>query len=93
MHFQGGKLGKIGSALGTPLVNDECTKNKLRVSYAHISVEVDITQYLYKDINIKDMKGKCMKQPVEYEWKPFFCEKFQKVGHNCTTRPQMKTTK
>lgn len=45
LHLWGAKsLGKIGSALGTPLCTDECTANKLRVSYARILVEVDIAQ-------------------------------------------------
>lgn len=48
------RLSKIRSALGKPLVTDECTTNKLRMSYAQILIEVDITQKLAKDITIKD---------------------------------------
>ncbi|CAJ2631940.1 unnamed protein product [Trifolium pratense] len=76
-------LSKIGSALGTPLVTDECTANKFRISYARILVEVDITQELATEITIKDSEGGRMKQPVEYEWKPTFCDKCQKFGHQC----------
>lgn len=36
-------LGKIGSAVGNPLFTDECTTVKLRVSYARLLVEVDVT--------------------------------------------------
>lgn len=39
-------LSKIGSAIGNPFVTDECTTNKLRVFYARMLVEVDITQEL-----------------------------------------------
>ncbi|KAI5445140.1 hypothetical protein KIW84_013409 [Lathyrus oleraceus] len=71
------------SAIGAPVVTDECTTNKLIVSYAHILVEVDITQPLVKEIAIKDCEGRKMKQVVEYEWKPLYCEKCQKMGHQC----------
>lgn len=65
------------------MVIDECTANKLRVSYAMILVEVDVTQELKKKVTIKDIEGKKMIQPIEYEWKPLFCEKCQKLGHKC----------
>ncbi|GAU38712.1 hypothetical protein TSUD_396400 [Trifolium subterraneum] len=76
-------ISEIGSPLGTPLVTDECTANKFRISYARILVEMDITQELPTDITITDSEGGKLKQPVEYEWKPTFCDKCQKFGHKC----------
>ncbi|PNX80789.1 hypothetical protein L195_g036800, partial [Trifolium pratense] len=82
LYLWGAKsLSKIESALGTPVVIDECTANKFRISYARILIEVDITQELPKEITITDSEGGKMKQPVEYEWKPTFCNKCQKFGH------------
>ncbi|XP_058752173.1 uncharacterized protein LOC131625319 [Vicia villosa] len=84
LHLWGVRsLNKIGSALGNPLVTDECTASKARVSYARILVEVDVTQEMRNSINIKDAEGRKLVQPVEYEWKPLFCGKCQKFGHNC----------
>lgn len=84
-------LSKIGSTLGTPLLTDECTTNMLRVSFARILVEVDITQELKKDIIIKVSEGRKLVQHVEYEWKPMFCEKCHKVGYKCgDTKPKMQ---
>ncbi|XP_058782915.1 uncharacterized protein LOC131657547 [Vicia villosa] len=84
LHLWGEKsLSKIGSAIGVPLVTDECTTNKLRVSYARILVEVDTTREMIKEIAIKDCEGRIMKQPVEYEWKPLFCDRCQSIGHKC----------
>lgn len=51
------RLNKIGSAIGKPLVTDECIPSKLRVSYACILLEVDITQKLETKITIKDCEG------------------------------------
>lgn len=76
-------LSKIGSAIGTPLVTDECTTNKLRVSYARILVEVDIKLNLATEVTLKERQGRILKQPIEYEWRPLFCETCQKMGHKC----------
>ncbi|CAI8617258.1 unnamed protein product [Vicia faba] len=81
-------LSKIGSAIDTPLVTDECTANKLRVSYARILVEVDITHNLAKEVIVKDREGQIMKQPIEYEWKTLFCETCHKGGHKCEAKTQ-----
>lgn len=83
-------LNKIGSAIGNPLMTDECTAQKLRVSYARILVEVDITQKLVEEITISDRTGGKIKQIVEYEWKPEFCEKCQKAGHQCGKKKVVK---
>lgn len=68
LHLWGAKsLSKIGSVLGTPMVTDECTANELRVSYARILVEVNVTQELKKEVTIKDSEWKKMIQPIKYE--------------------------
>jgi hypothetical protein len=85
-------LSKIGCALGHPLVTDECTANKFRISYARILVEVDITKELPQEITITDSEGGKMKQPVEYEWRPTFCDKCQKFGHQCGAKKNVVKT-
>ncbi|XP_058776932.1 uncharacterized protein LOC131651274 [Vicia villosa] len=86
LHLWGEKsLGKIGSVIGNPLYTDECTAGKLRVTYARILIEVDVTQKLCEEIVIKDYGGNKRKQAVEYEWRPKYCEKCQKVRHVCNT--------
>src|SRR4051812_36217748 len=82
LHLWGAKsLCKIGSAIGVPLVTDECTANKLRVSYARILIEVDVTKEMVKEIAIKDCEGRKLMQSVEYEWKPLYYERRQCIGH------------
>ncbi|XP_058752429.1 uncharacterized protein LOC131625599 [Vicia villosa] len=53
------------------------------MSYARILMEVDITQKLCEEISIRDHTGQKKKQKVEYEWRPQFFERCQKVGHVC----------
>lgn len=43
-------LSKLASAVGRPVAIDECMSKKLRVSYARILIEVDVTQKLKKNI-------------------------------------------
>ncbi|XP_058752249.1 uncharacterized protein LOC131625409 [Vicia villosa] len=80
----------LASAFGTPIVTDEFTTSKLRVSYARVLVEVDITQKLLEEIVIKDKEGNVVIQKVEYEWRPNLCEKCQAVGHNCEFKIKKK---
>ncbi|XP_058746350.1 uncharacterized protein LOC131619250 [Vicia villosa] len=87
LHLWGPRsLSKIGSAIGTPLVTNECTAKKLRISYAKLLVEIDITQELPKKINIKGHEGSVTKQAVEYEWKPAYCDICKKIEHRCDQR-------
>ncbi|XP_058784810.1 uncharacterized protein LOC131659670 [Vicia villosa] len=76
-------FGKIGSVVGKPLFTDECTDNKSRISYARILVEIDITKKQKESVTIKDCEGKKFNQPIEFEWKPKYCDTCQKVGHQC----------
>ncbi|XP_058751687.1 uncharacterized protein LOC131624790 [Vicia villosa] len=65
-------IGKIASALGKPVMVDECTAKKLRVTYARVLIEVDVTNELKNYINIRDPSGKLLSQQVDYEWRPPF---------------------
>lgn len=70
----------------SPQMTDECTSNKLRVSYARDLIEVDVTVELRKSVVIKDHLGRPIVQPVQYEWQTPFCKKCQRVGHDCGTK-------
>lgn len=59
-------LSKIESELGNSLFTDECTTNKLKVSYARILLEIDITKKLSETININDGEGRKIPTHVEF---------------------------
>lgn len=72
-RFMGGKsIGKIVSSLGKPMMTYECTTKKLRVTYACVLVEIDITKGLKDTIIIRDPEGKKIVHNVEYKWKPVY---------------------
>ena len=76
-------LSRICSLLGTPICADECTSRQLRVSFARVLVEMDVTKPLPKSVVLEDPQGKLIEQKVWYEWALPFCVKCQKVGHVC----------
>lgn len=76
-------IGKIASSIGKPVMTDECTDNELGVSYARVMIKVDIIIKLTESITIRRLTRTNIKQSVEYEWKPPFCKKCNKVGHQC----------
>ncbi|XP_058759242.1 uncharacterized protein LOC131632512 [Vicia villosa] len=87
LKFWGDKsIGKIASAIGKPLMTDECTARKLRVSYARVLIEVYVTVALKEKIVIRDETEGKLTQRVDYEWKPLFCVKCNKVGHICRVK-------
>jgi hypothetical protein len=54
---------------------------------------MDVTQDLPQNITIRDNEGNKMTQLVEYEWKPLFCDKCQKIGHKCAKIPPKQANK
>ncbi|CAO2826291.1 unnamed protein product [Amaranthus hypochondriacus] len=76
-------LSRIVSAIGVPILADECTTKQLKVSYARVLVEVDVTQDFVKDIKVRDNTGREFWQKAIPEWKPFYCRKCHKLGHEC----------
>ncbi|XP_058759684.1 uncharacterized protein LOC131632999 [Vicia villosa] len=79
-------ISKISSAIGNPITTDECTARKLRISYARVMVEVDITKPVKQSVTIRDHSGKEWEQKIEYEWRPKYCQTCLKIGHDCATR-------
>lgn len=60
-------LSRIGSAVGVPVYVDECTTKQLRIAYARILVEMDVTTNIPTDISIVGPNGVVLKQRVLYD--------------------------
>nr|XP_016472761.1 PREDICTED: uncharacterized protein LOC107794748 [Nicotiana tabacum] len=76
-------LSKIGSTLGNPIYADECTTGSVRISYARMLIEMDITKPLPRYVKLQDHKGRLIQQEVTYDWEPKYCTKCLKIGHDC----------
>ncbi|XP_056698674.1 uncharacterized protein [Spinacia oleracea] len=79
-------LSRIGSLIGVPLFADDCTSKQLRISFARLLIEVDVTKELPKEVLIQDHLGVTIKQKVEYDWLPPFCKDCNAVGHDCRVK-------
>lgn len=86
-------LSRIGSTLGVPVCADSCTSRQLRVSFARLLVEIDVTQPLLNTISIELPGGTMQEQKVVYEWTPPFCTSCNKVGHDCAKAKPPPTKK
>ena len=78
-----GSLSRIASAIGVPLFADECTTKQTRISYARTLIEVNVTKPVPEKIAVKDPNARTFMQDVVIEWKPLYCEKCQRIGHQC----------
>lgn len=81
-------LSRIASMIGRPCGIDNLTKEKLRLSYVRLMVEVDASKPLKEFIMLKGRMGDIKKQLIEYEFRPFHCSKCMKFGHTagrCST--------
>lgn len=60
-------LSHIGSMIGKPVCDDDCTSQQMRISYARLLVEIDITKPLSYKVQIANGEGLMVEQQVLYE--------------------------
>ena len=70
----------VGSHFGKLLKVDEFTENSLRIKFARIYVEIDLTQSLKKGLWIGSQE-ECVMMAVLPKNLPMFCYKYGRVGH------------
>ncbi|XP_074293179.1 uncharacterized protein LOC141620131 [Silene latifolia] len=75
-------LEKLAGLLGKFLKRDAATKNKTRLGYARLLVEVEVGQEFPDKLYFKDEKGSEISILVEYEWKPIVCGSCKGIGHS-----------
>ncbi|TMW80922.1 hypothetical protein EJD97_013584 [Solanum chilense] len=46
-------------------------------------IEVNVTKSIPQQITVMDPNGRTFMQEVVKEWKPQYCDKCQKIGHQC----------
>lgn len=67
MNYWGANsLSRISSIIGKPIYADECTAKKIRIFYACLLIEVNVTKEIHDTITIADPNGRVLSQPVVY---------------------------
>ncbi|KAF9619495.1 hypothetical protein IFM89_007243 [Coptis chinensis] len=74
-------LGVVASRLGRPLLMDEATASKKRISFARVCIEVEISSELPLSFEIEMEKGDNRTVRVEYSWVPKKCDICKAFGH------------
>uniref|UniRef100_A0A803P5S5 DUF4283 domain-containing protein n=1 Tax=Cannabis sativa TaxID=3483 RepID=A0A803P5S5_CANSA len=74
-------LFKIIGQIGKPVMVDEATKNREKLSFPRVLIEVSIKQDLPEMIEFEDENGCNTSVTISYEWKPVICAHYEGLGH------------
>jgi len=74
-------LYEIAGAVGTPLLIDNVTRNKLYRHYARILIDLDLSKTVFYKVMV-EREGFAFPLAIEYEGLPDFCSHCYSIGHN-----------
>uniref|UniRef100_A0A803PRU1 Reverse transcriptase domain-containing protein n=1 Tax=Cannabis sativa TaxID=3483 RepID=A0A803PRU1_CANSA len=74
-------LFKLVGEIGEPILVDEVTKHRQKLTFPRVLVEVSMTQELVEKIEFEDEHGFIASVGVKYEWKPILCTHCKGLGH------------
>ncbi|XP_062080424.1 uncharacterized protein LOC133785186 [Humulus lupulus] len=74
-------LSALVSTLGKPIMVDKFTRERSRVQFARIMVEMEINDNPPRTIQFLNEHGQLLEQGVEYEWLPKKCKTYAGYGH------------
>jgi hypothetical protein len=77
-------LYEIARAVGTPLLIDNVTKNRLFGHYARVSVDLDLSKDIFYEVMV-EREGFAFSVAIEYEGLPEFCTHCKSIDHNVTS--------
>lgn len=77
-------LYEIAGAVGTPLMIDNVTRNRLYCHYARILVNLDLSKDIFYEVMV-EREGYVFPIAIEYEGLPEFCTHCKSIGHNVSS--------
>jgi len=77
-------LYETAGAVGTPLLIDNVTRNRLYAHYAQILVDLDLSKNIFYEVMV-EREGYAFPVAIEYEGLPYFCTRCKSIGHNITS--------
>jgi len=88
-------LYEIAGAVGTPLLIDNVTRNRLYGHYAQILVDLDLSKKIFYEVLV-EREGFAFPVDIEYEGLPYFCTHCHNIGHHinscCRLHPRREET-
>ncbi|XP_062080421.1 uncharacterized protein LOC133785183 [Humulus lupulus] len=83
LQYWGSKcLSALVSTIGKPLLVDKFTKERSRIQFARVLVEIEITDNPPQCFQFINEHGQVVDQGIEYEWVPTKCKSCYGFGHN-----------
>lgn len=82
IYWSGKNLSILSSMIGKPIKTDRQTKERSRLGYARVLIEVKIDEPLSDEVEMVDENDVLINQKVEYEWRPIQCEECKMYGHD-----------
>ncbi|KAL0297126.1 UNVERIFIED_CONTAM: hypothetical protein Sradi_6764700 [Sesamum radiatum] len=79
--FHKDALFAVASMIGTPLQIDDFTFNDSKLSQARVGIEINLTKPLVEEFDLR-INGITIRQKVEYEQVPKYCNLCKHVGHD-----------
>ncbi|CAO2826190.1 unnamed protein product [Amaranthus hypochondriacus] len=73
-------LRKIARIVGNVIKLDNATRQKARLRFARVLVEVNTNDDFPEEIHFTNVKYELVTKQVVYEWKPILCNKCKKNG-------------
>uniref|UniRef100_A0A803PQB7 DUF4283 domain-containing protein n=1 Tax=Cannabis sativa TaxID=3483 RepID=A0A803PQB7_CANSA len=74
-------LSVLVSSVGNPILIDKYTKDRTRVQFARVLVEMEITDKPERTFWFVNEYGQLVEQEIEYEWLPVKCKHYGGFGH------------
>lgn len=73
---------KIAAQIGDPIKRDETTRNRDKLQFARILIEVEIDQQLADNVHFWNEKGELTEVHVTFKWLPKHCLYCKGFGHS-----------
>lgn len=75
-------LSLIAAKIGRPVQMDDFTKEKTRLRYARILVDVDASKPMKRSLTMVHPNGSTIQQKIEYSYEPTYCAKCCSLTHS-----------
>jgi hypothetical protein len=77
-------LREIASAIGTPLLIDSATQNRVFGHYARVLVDMDLSKHIFNEVMV-ERTGFSFSIEITYERLPAFCTHCGNIGHHISS--------
>ncbi|KEH26132.1 DUF4283 domain protein [Medicago truncatula] len=77
-------LKEIGSAIGTPVLIDSATQNRVFGHYVRVLVDMDLSKHIFNEVMI-ERTGFSFSIEITYECLPAFCTHYGNIGHHISS--------